>query len=334
MNIKTVLLCALAILCAQASLTWGGPILSTTSIKPSDLNTPLSSPGTSYMYTYIGCASASNGVFVNCSYDFKITELTQPNADVANNGGHTHTYSAHPLGKLNVIWPISGAPSTSLRGDTQNNLVFFRHEIPQASGKIQTVMNLRVPPGWYTVSPESCDASRSYWCTNTTVDVGVKNLKPLLDVPSLYHKVRKPNPDVNHTDAVAFYGTPSALSNLSSIADWYDFLVLGNTILSINDMSLVQGGVFDLGLNYVAKPPPPSLNALTGHKEHRTGESADINKNNGDCTKNKILLFSVALVMGRNGGPVFANQTPPSYGHFICETGRRYNYSNNIHIDL
>lgn len=323
MKIKTILLCVFA-LCTQVGLAWGGPIqLPTINILPSDLNTPLTKPGKSNVYTYIACINANTGGFISCGYDFSITGLTQPDSDPANNGGHTHTISNHPLGTLKEIWPMPGNPATSLNGYTQNNWVFFSHEIPQASGKIETYLLMKVPgPGWDTGTLQSCDATRTSWCFNTTVDVGVQNLTPLSDAPWLYRKTR--NPDPNHTDAVAFYGTDSALRNLSSIADWYNWLTLRT--LSINDMSLIKGGVFDLGLKYVAIPH------VSGHQEHRTGESADINKDlNGDCTKNKALLLAVLVAMPSEPYTYYANRKLPSLGHFLCET---QNGLNRIHIDL
>ena len=327
MNIKTVLLCALAVLCTYASLAWSGPIYKTEPIKPSDLNTPLANPGKTSLYTYTGCVSVYTGIFIDCGYDFSITRLKQPEADPANNGGHTHTYANHPLGTLTVIWPpSSGNPSTSFKGQTQNSYVYFSHEIPPVSGKIETVLNLRVPQGWYTVNPESCDASNRSWCFNTTVDVGVKNLTSLPDTPSLYLKSRAP--DVNHTDAVAFYGTDSAIGNIYKIAGWYNWLTEKRFKLSINDMSLIKGGLFDINGDYSAP-----------HRSHRTGESADINKDvlNGvklDCTKNKLLSAAVFLVIRPEAGTIFSGRVAPSWGHFLCETGARFGYSNNIHIDL
>lgn len=318
MKIKTILLCALAVLCNQTGLAWGGPILATASTIPSDLNTPLTTPGKVNMYTTIGCTDAYTGNFVNCGYDFSITRLKQPDTDPANNGGHTHA-GVHPLGTLKEIWPIAGNPATSLNGYTQNTQVVISHQIPDVSGKIETVLNLRLPPGWHTVYPEPCDTSFTYWCYNTTIDVGL-NLKPLPDAPGLYTKHR--NPDTAHTDAVAFYGTDSALRNLNGIADWYNWLTLRT--LSINDMSLIRGGMFDLGLNYV-------IDKNHGHHDHRTGESVDINKDNGDCTKNKALLLAVLFVIPPEPYTYYANRKLPSFGHFLCETGKKL---NNIHIDL
>jgi hypothetical protein len=316
MKIKTILLCALAVLCTQTGLAWGAPILATASTIPSDLNTPLTTPGKVNMYTNIACTDASTGNFVSCGYDFSITGLKQPDTDPANNGVHTHA-GAHPVGTLKEIWPVPGNPVTSLNGYTQNTQVVISHQIPDVSGKIETVLNLRVPPGWHTVYPESCNGDGTSWCFNTTVDVGL-NLTPLPDAPGLYTKARKQNATaLAHTDAVAFYGTDSALRNLTSIADWYNWLTLRT--LSINDMSLIKGGLFDVYANY--SPP---------HHDHRTGESADINKDNGDCTKNKALLLAVLIAMPPEPYTFYANRKLPSFGHFLCETSN----SNNIHIDL
>src|SRR5450759_768943 len=105
MKIRTVLLCVV-VLCTQAA--WGGPILATVTIIPSDLNTPVASPGKGYIYANIACVNAATGNFTSCGYDFSITGLTPPDTDPANNGGHTHGYTTHPLGTVQVIRPSGG----------------------------------------------------------------------------------------------------------------------------------------------------------------------------------------------------------------------------------
>lgn len=268
------------------------------------------------MYTNIACINAYTGNFVSCGYDFSITGLTQPDTAPANNGGHTHA-GVHPLGTLKEIWPMPGNPATYLSGYTQNNWVYFSHEIPEVSGKIETVLNLRVPPGWYTVSPESCDGGGTYWCFKTTVDVGVAtDLLPLADPQSYpglsYIRVRNA---LGHTDDVAYFGTIDTLFFLNNIAILYR--EKGYT-LSVNDMSLPRGGLFDVYANY-----------NTPHKTHRTGQSADINQDiNGDCLQNKILLSVVDDEMPIEVGSPFAKRYFPS--RFLCE--QRNN--NNIHIDF
>ena len=279
-------------------------------------------PGWNYDFTSIGCTDAYTGFFVSCGYKFDINGLTQPDTDPANNGGHSHNTAGypHPLGNVKVILPTPSLQSKHLRGSTENSFVYLSHDMPEVSGKIETELEVTVPPGWYTIWPESCHGDRTSWCFDTTIDVGVKDLIPLPDFPQLYTKAR--SPDAKHTDAAAFYGTRSAISNLTSIAIYYNWL-FGRT-LSVNDMSLIKGGLFDTKGNY-----------LTPHSWHRTGESADINKSeNSDCTKNKMLLISVYLAMGRGPQKVFTKRQLPSFGHFLCETGKKFNYSNNIHIDL
>ena len=94
-----------------------------------------------------------------------------------------------------------------------------------------------MPPGWHTVSPESCDATKTSWCFKTTIDVGVSGLTSLPGGVPSYKKVR--NPDKAHTDAVAFFGTPDAIFYLGAIAELYNRL--SNNVLSVNDMSLIKG---------------------------------------------------------------------------------------------
>jgi hypothetical protein len=320
MNIKNVLLCALAVISTHAGFTYGGPVYSQESIKPSGS----SQTSKTKMRTYLECYDAYNGDFLDCGYDFLLTGIKQPDSDKKNNGGHTHG-NTHPLGKLQVIWPTKGSLSTTLYGQTKNDYVYFSHEIPEVSGKIEAELNVRVPQGWYTVSPESCDASYKSWCYKITVDVGLE-LSPLPDNASpFYIKNRRPNQtSVDHKNDVAFYGTNNAITNLYKIADWYNWLTNLQFQLSINDMSLIRGGLFDIRGNY-----------STPHKTHRTGESVDINKDTAsgvqlDCTKNKLLAAAVFLVIRPEAGTIFAGRVAPSWGHFLCETTN----DNNIHIDL
>jgi hypothetical protein len=313
MRIRAILLCIVAFSCTQPGLGWCGQILETIDKQPSDLYGP--NTGSSNVLFRIACTDAYTGLYVSCGYRYNIEGLKQPNDAVANNGGHTHNIQTHPLGKVKIVLPTMGSPSTDVSGSTNNSFVVLNHDIPDVSGIIQTRLDLTVPPGWYTVYPESCYGNFASWCYITTIDVGVRNLAPLPDNPSLYIKVR--NADTNHTDAVAYYGTDTALNNLSTIAAWYKRVSLGFSTLSINDMSLIKGGLFDIDADYLAP-----------HSSHRRGRSADINKSPGvDCRNNKLLLLSTLIVMR---DPNFKSRKLPSFGHYLCETGNR----NNIHIDL
>jgi len=330
MKIKTVLLCALAVLCAQASLTWGGPIYRSVTMLPLNLITPLGNLTPSEkIITNIACFDVTQGHLSDCTYDIQITGLVQPDTDPSNNGGHSHG-GTHPVGDLQMTFPATGIKSQFVSGHTWNSYVRVEHTIPEVSGKIETIFNFHVPPGSYTISPESCDASRSYWCFNTTVDVGVAtDLLPLADPRSnpgvAYPYIRVRNA-MGHTDDVAYSGTIDTLFFLNNIASAYNDE--GYT-LSVNDMSLPRGGLFDV---FDVTKAQPAYQA--SHNYHRTGQSADINKNNGNCLLNKVLRQVVDEEMPIEAGSPFAKRKLPSYGRFLCEAGRQFGYTNNIHIDF
>jgi len=102
------------------------------------------------------------------------------------------------------------------------------------------------------------------------------------------------------------WGTEDTIEKLKEIAEvYYD---LTDRILSINDISLPRGGLFD----YEETWNPP-------HAEHRTGTDADINRGQGpnnediiDCYHDKDLRRAVEKVA--------AGQTRP---YLQCENLKR-----------
>jgi len=328
MNIKTVLLCVFA-LCIQAGLAWSGPIYKTAKMRPLNLITPLGNlTPKEKLITSIACVDARNGRYTDCAFDIRINGLAQPDTAVSNNGGHPHD-GIHPVGNLQKIFPTTGTKTQFINGQTRYSYVNVVHEMPEVSGKIETIFNLYVPPGWYTVYPESCNGNGTSWCFMTTVDVGVvTDLLPLADpnsnpgVSFSYIRVRNA---MGHPDDVAYYGTINTLFFLNNIAISYG--KKGYT-LSVNDMSLPRGGKFDIYGDYKLAPPK------AGHSTHRTGQSADINKTNGDCLKNKTLRGMVDQEMPIQVGSPFANAKRYFRSRFLCETGKQFDNSNNIHIDF
>lgn len=325
MKIKTVLLCFF-VLCTQTGLAWGGTIYNTVKMQPLNLITPLGNiTPKSLFVTNIACIDVSNGHYTDCAFDIRINGLVQPDTAVANNGGHspaTHS-GTRPVGDLQIVFPTTGAKTQYVYGQTNYNYVNVVHDMPEVSGKIETIYNLHVPPGWHTVYPESCNGDGTSWCFNTTVDVGVvTDLLPLADPqtnPGLpYIRVRKP---LGHPDNVAYFGTINTLFLLNNIAISYQD---AGYLLSVNDMSLPRGGLFDVYAKY-----------LTPHSYHRTGQSVDINKDhNGDCLQNKILRITVDEEMPIQAGSKFANPKRYFPSRFLCETGKQFGYTNNIHIDF
>jgi hypothetical protein len=318
MNAKSIA-AVLAIALVHAAPVWGDDeILETVSVLPSNMPTPLG-PRTNVVRkrTYIACYDISTGTLNDCSFDMTIRGLTPQATDPVNNGGHNHDFDTHPVGSLSIVSPFVTGPSRSQAGQTLSNVFSVSHEMPIVSGKIDVRLNLRVPPGWRTVFPRSCDATQTSWCFLTTIDVGVPDLTSLPDGSPFYVKIRRGAP--NHEDSAAYFGTADAISNLSAIAETYSDMT--TLLLSVNDMSLPRGGVFDHRSTF--NPP---------HVWHRTGQSADINKPAGqDCRNAYDIKVAVMFVMPPEAGSFFATRRGfPSAGRFLCETAN----DNNIHIDF
>lgn len=306
-------------LASFAGTSWGGAILSTTESSPSNLKTALG-PQTKkevLKKTSIACYDARDGSPLDCAFVMKINGLTQPETSVENNGGHSHT-SGRDLGELR----FGGAADALVNGQTANARVVVEQRVPEVGGKIETQLDLFVPPGFSTVFPESFDASRTFWRFITTLAVGVPGLTVLPDMPAgSYRKLRRVN-DTDHTNAVAFFGTGDTRIFLTAIADTYQLLTIrperpAGLKLSVNDMSLPAGGYFDLLTNWRGDER---------HAFHRTGNSADINKDNGDCRQNKDLKAAVGMTMPITSRSPLARRPPPA--RFLCER------SGDIHLDF
>ncbi|MEK7066282.1 MAG: hypothetical protein AAB965_01765, partial [Patescibacteria group bacterium] len=105
------------------------------------------------------------------------------------------------------------------------------------------------------------------------VNVKVQGLIPL---PSSPNYIVSSN-DANHPSFT--YGTPVLNGVINSVADEYKNVITSGTLkISINDMSLINGGLFDIGGTW-----------STPHASHRVGEDVDINSLPIDVnTKNPI----------------------------------------------
>lgn len=268
------------------------------SVRPSDVDIPKTK---NYIVFEFLCVDVRTGRYVDCAVSQEITGLVDPAADVANNGGHTHDYETHPLGTLSFL--PSTAKSRTVTGSTRNSVAKIKYEVPDVGGLIMVKSTMTVPPGWFCVSP-SYDAVT--WRFEDTVDVGMDGLEYLPASPDGTYRMTR-NPDTRHTDANAFFGTPSTNMRLGEIATTY--FARSGRILSINDMSLPRGGLFDVGGTWT----PP-------HNKHRIGESADINQDGVSCFKDRHLEIAVSWIVfddAQPGNNVRARST------LLCESGGR-----------
>lgn len=114
-----------------------------------------------------------------------------------------------------------------------------------------------------------------------TFNVEIPNLQELPEPgsSSLYEKLR----DGTNTHPQGHHGTPYALQMISLIAE--NYWVLSGNKLSVNDISLPDGGLFDISNNWT----PP-------HDEHRVGTSVDINRKGIHCLDNKSLRTAVEML--------------------------------------
>ncbi|MDE1863696.1 MAG: hypothetical protein KGI33_12415 [Thaumarchaeota archaeon] len=162
---------------------------------------------------------------------------------------------------------------------------------------------------------------------------------PLNDPTVAYIIVRNPKHDPGHgNDSIngvnqtnesdqdlATWGTPYTIQQLLKIADEYKKYTSWHGILSVNDMSLPEGGLFDIGDNWNVP-----------HQDHRLGRAFDVNQTDGTgnsspCTPNGTFLLDIAeeqdLVQSVGGvNPYTA--LPPVF----CESGGRYHLNINVYV--
>lgn len=264
----------------QGSTAMASGVIQQTTVKPYP-----SLPGKPWTFTtYYGAFSAYDGTPLNCTFTHKINDLKKPETDPDNNGGHFHFEANRPLSFQNKPLQHTGdldpsafgvAGFTSLSPSQRYGKVV--HEMPEVSGNLAGESSLVLPHNWFCVG--DCYTSNS-WRWNDTYDIGIRNLASLPDLPSEYSKVRGGLDTHPHT--VGFAGTAFALPMLPLIAE--NYFVLSGRLLSINDMSLIKGGLFD----YEKKKPWEP-----GHKSHREGKDADINQEGIGCDQDRDLRTAV-----------------------------------------
>jgi hypothetical protein len=281
------------------------------------------------------CHEKFTGLPVNCEVYQEVvgvktpTECSAPDeaetVDKCNDGGHTAHAGDRPLGKLKNPADVISSPFKVLSMQFVNpdiNMVVVDHEVPEVGGVMFVFGELVLPRGFHC---EDLCYREDRWRAEGYVNVGERNLKQLSDpAPSdFYRKVRGgpppvPGVDPLHFDAVAFAGSPFTLASIPILAQNY-FLSSGGRLLSVNDMSLPKGGLFDIKGDW--KPD---------HKSHREGNDADINRrdpttseNLGDCDFDHALRLAVDRTLPplkRADGELTA---------LYCEDG-----TGNRHIDF
>ena len=306
-------------------------------------------------YTW-GCYN-SKGKWQECQFEQSVEGLKQPEnclfdpdggATLCTNGGHFHN-GIRPL--VFDQFTRTGAPSNGkllfpadqdgdplrVKGITNatGSWATTVHELPQAGGRLQAKGQMQFFGGGFGRPRFDRNTKQS----EMTIDVRIPGLKrlpdptpfigdPLPPASSLYEKRRNGpggiNTDMVHPNSVAYSGTPFTVQTVPLIAEWY-FSYSGR-ILSVNDISLPKGGVFNTSFTNPMWFSP--------HKEHRDGADVDLNLIDPlsgvdlECLPDHALRFSVDQLVE----PVIERaDDPQNLGRLtalLCESGGRK------HIDM
>jgi hypothetical protein len=220
----------------------------------------------------VGCFDLQTGLSIpNCNASLSL-------APVADSGGHAHDDPTRPAGSLSLT-----------SGSTGSSGLLVTYTAPEVSGQVTLSLSGSQSDG--TPIPAS----------TMTIDVGVNGLEALA-LSSNYNLTGGgstfPHPD-NH------FALPYINLALAAIAK--DFEAQNNGAkLSYNDMSLVEGGIFDLYQNWA----PPHCGHLS------LGKSAISSTNNVD------IRIPPTATMQKKLKDIIKN-----HGGWVC-----FNHPNHFHV--
>jgi|WetSurMetagenome_2_1015567.scaffolds.fasta_scaffold57367_2 hypothetical protein len=264
--------------------------------------------------TYISCYDAWTGEELDCPYTQEVKGLAEPyvggaDAAIMNNGGHTHNYDTRPF-----FYPADGGLVSAFDLDpdkkrvassTYSSFGLISHAMPEVSGVIVTETLIESPKGWECASGCFTDTS---WKDKTNLNVAVYETKtinsfigwswytftlvlPLTELPAPSGEDHYLLTGDTSIHPINHYGTGNTVDQLKQIADELNDKTDRN--LSINDISLPKGGLFDWkadkDIKYVWNPP---------HSTHRTGIDTDIDVGNKTCYEDQQLRRAVEKVSG------------------------------------
>ncbi len=301
------------------------------------------------------CYNAYDGQYQPCNFTAEIRRLPQFDGDKNTNGGHFHSPAQRDLTfkvrkvKQGVITEETQHltyPWNTDKDKEPNRIEskflannppwndtlggpYFYHPLQESAGYYEVEKIFYVPVGW------GCQLSRDfikyshiheYYRVSLEVD-GLEEL-PTPTATDPYVIGRGPDSKLVHSDSVSFWGTPATNFYLRKIATLYQKLVTNQdtTIypelltkkLSINDISLPRGGLFDIDGDW---------DEIGGHSTHRNGKDADINrpvlKAGGRlaCKDNYDLRFAVDFYLPLPDGTDGTGSLPHSIVNsaLLCE---------------
>ncbi|MBI5197218.1 MAG: hypothetical protein HZA19_01270 [Nitrospirae bacterium] len=269
------ILMAVFIFCGGAA--WGG-------------TTPPSVPGKpSVIPISFSCYDILTYTLQDCGVSLTLSE-----GDSA--GGHAVGHDpGRPLGGLR-FYGETGTGSSTISFRTNFSVRGIRYVAPEVSGTVKLAGRISPTPPYYCVS---------HCRPQETILVWVERLSKLLERTDLPYVVARGG---TGTHPEGTYGTSKTLTRLQAIADAY--FEFTDRKLSVNDLSLPWGGLFDINNNWL----PP-------HQTHRFGTDADINRTDGggvltNCPDDKMLEQSIQETnRSLSGGKAALKCEPGGYKH-------------------
>ena len=211
--------------------------------------------------TSIVCIDAYTQKLLNCPYTFWLKGVDLGNdpqverqivpalTHIQIYGGHEHDFATHPFywalpppyDPIQVTGGTFTRPSfLSVTGQTQYTWASITYDAPQTAGSVWQEVDIGSPPDYICVG-------ECYTFTDSlehdTILVGFSGLQQLNPAGATDYIVRRGS-DTSHPDSEATWGTPYTIEQLLNIA--YQYHQWSGYLLSINDMSLPEGGMFDL----------------------------------------------------------------------------------------
>jgi hypothetical protein len=257
----------------------------------------------------VGCFGVLWGTPIDCSFSLWVSYPHPTLPPWLANGGHYHDLDTRPLiyrqrhfegnkvyydGPGSLEYPSDIDPDPmAVQGETFPGVPYadyaiVAYPIPEVSGEVQMDTQVTIlSPYWYCAS--DCYTDKMFWFQDL-FHIGVQGLVEVPDPGADSHYVKSRTPEAEHPNSVAFNIKPEHLSQLYKIANRY-YQTYQNKRdvqrpLSLNDMTLPLGGLFDV--NHDWAPP---------HRSHRDGTDVDVNQVGIPCLQDQYLIKVLQYVL-------------------------------------
>lgn len=201
----------------------------------------------------VGCYEIRTKEPLNCGFIF------DPPQVVHESGGHDHHDANRPVGGFR--WEDTrGSGSPTLSGQTGYQEVGVEYVAPEVAGEVTIYTTFLMPPEHFCVDPPDCQFIGK-------VQLVVEWFHQMPSSPEGYWRLVGSwgEEGVTSQHTLNHSGRNSTLKKMEQIAR--EFYQETGIAIRINDLSLPQGGLFDINNNW-----------MLPHSWHRLGKSVDVSR--------------------------------------------------------